>query len=83
MAVKRAYVLVECKPGASNQVQRLVSQMGNGNSGVQLLEADSVTGPFDVIILLKGSDLDAIGRFVHSQIQRVAGVERTLTCPVV
>jgi DNA-binding Lrp family transcriptional regulator len=42
-----------------------------------------VTGPYDVIVRAEGPTVDDLGRLVVAQIQRVEGIYRTLTCPVV
>ena len=50
-------------------------------SGV--VEADNVTGPYDVVVLAEADNLDGLNRDVLSRIQGVIGITRTLTCPVV
>jgi DNA-binding Lrp family transcriptional regulator len=46
-------------------------------------ESVTVTGPYDVIARVESEDVDELGRLVVSQLQRLDGVERTMTCPVV
>jgi DNA-binding Lrp family transcriptional regulator len=48
-----------------------------------VISAESVTGPYDVIVMVEAEDIDAVGRLVVTAIQSVEGVVRTLTCPVV
>ena len=45
--------------------------------------ADVVTGPYDVIVRADAADIDGLGRLIVAKVQAVAGVNRTLTCPVV
>jgi hypothetical protein len=42
-----------------------------------------VTGPYDVIVRAEAGNVDELGRLVATGIQSVAGITRTLTCPVV
>jgi DNA-binding Lrp family transcriptional regulator len=42
-----------------------------------------VTGPYDVIVRAEADNVDDLGRMVVAQIQNVAGITRTLTCPIV
>jgi DNA-binding Lrp family transcriptional regulator len=71
-----AYVLVQTAVSAihvAREIRRL--------DGVQ--SADDVSGPYDVIVRVRASDMDTLGRLVVSKIQSVDGITRTLTCPVV
>ena len=47
--------------------------------GVVLVQ--SVTGPYDVVARVQAEDLDALSTLVD-QVQRVPGITRTMTCPV-
>jgi DNA-binding Lrp family transcriptional regulator len=46
-------------------------------------EAVSVTGPYDDIARAEARNIDELGRLVVSPAQALAGVARTMTCPVV
>jgi len=48
-----------------------------------VFEAASVTGPYDVIARAEARSIDELGRLVVSRVQALAGVARTMTCPVV
>jgi DNA-binding Lrp family transcriptional regulator len=72
-----AYILIQTEVGASGRVAAEVA----GIKGVT--SADGVTGPCDVIARAEANDLDELGKLVVGRIQAVAGVTRTLTCPVV
>ena len=45
--------------------------------------ADGVTGPYDVIARAEAPSMDELGRMVVHHIQRIEGITRTVTCPVV
>jgi len=45
--------------------------------------ADDVTGPYDVIARVEADSIDELGRLVVTHVQSIAGLTRTLTCPVV
>ncbi|GAA2077242.1 Lrp/AsnC ligand binding domain-containing protein [Aeromicrobium tamlense] len=76
MAV-HAYILVQTEVGKAADVAAAIAQI----QGVELSE--DVTGPYDVIVRAEGPSVDELGSLVVSQIQRVPGITRTLTCPVV
>lgn len=71
-----AYVLVQTEVRASGNVVGEIA----GIKGVR--SAEAVTGPYDVIAKAEANSLDELGKLVIQQIQSVAGVTRTLTCPV-
>ena len=48
-----------------------------------MLEAEDVTGPYDVIVRAEADSVDDLGRLVVARIQAIEGITRTLTCPVV
>lgn len=72
-----AYILILTEVGKAAQVAEQVAQI----EGVEA--ADDVTGPYDVIVRAKASDVDELGRMVVARIQAVDGIDRTLTCPVI
>ncbi|HVL99190.1 MAG TPA: Lrp/AsnC ligand binding domain-containing protein [Egibacteraceae bacterium] len=72
-----AYILILTEVGKAAQVAQAVSEI----EGVEA--AEDVTGPYDVIVRAKASDVDALGRLVVAKIQAIDGIDRTLTCPVV
>ena len=46
-------------------------------------DAQEVTGPYDVIVRCVAESVDELGAMVIGAIQKVPGITRTLTCPVV
>ncbi len=76
MAVS-AYILIQTEVGKASAVV----DSCRGLPGV--VQADDVTGPYDVILRAEAASIDELGRMVVSQVQLVDGITRTLTCPVV
>ena len=72
----QAYILIQTEVGKSSSVAKAVSAI----SGVTL--AEGVTGPYDVIMRAEAPSMEDLGRTVLAKVQAVAGITRTLTCPV-
>ena len=72
-----AYVLIQTEVGKAKQVVEEVRMI----EGVS--QADDVTGPYDIVVRAGAEDVDGLGRLVVAQIQSIAGITRTLTCPVI
>ena len=72
-----AYVLVQTDVGKAAEVARQVGAI----EGV--VSAEDVTGPYDVIVRAESGSVDQLGKLVVSEIQRIDGITRTITCPVV
>jgi DNA-binding Lrp family transcriptional regulator len=72
-----AYILIQTAVGRQGDVSTEIARIDG------VIEADPVTGPYDVVVLAEASSLDELGRTVLSQIEGVDGITRTLTCPVV
>jgi DNA-binding Lrp family transcriptional regulator len=75
--VVQAYILIQTEVGKASAVAEVVSKI----SGV--IQAEDVTGPYDVIVRAQADTVDDLGRMVVAKVQRVEGITRTLTCPVV
>lgn len=71
-----AFVLVQNDVGTGAKVAEEISAV----PGVRLCQ--TVTGPYDAVARTTTDDLEALGVLVD-QIQRIPGVTRTLTCPVI
>jgi DNA-binding Lrp family transcriptional regulator len=73
----QAYVLITAQ----------VSQVKEALQGLKKIKGvkkvDAVTGPYDIIALVEGENMNVIGEMVVSEIQNVPGVSRTLTCLIV
>lgn len=73
----QAYILIQTEVGKASTVADVISKI----SGV--IQAEDVTGPYDVIVRAEAGTVDELGRLVVAEVQRVPGITRTLTCPVV
>jgi DNA-binding Lrp family transcriptional regulator len=76
MAVN-AYILIQTEVGKAAAVAQEISAL----KGVAI--AEDVTGPYDVIVRAEARSMDELGKLVVAKVQAVAGITRTLTCPVV
>ena len=72
----QAYILIQTEVGKASSVAKAVSAI----AGVTI--AEGVTGPYDVIMRAESASMDDLGRTVLAKVQAVAGITRTLTCPV-
>jgi DNA-binding Lrp family transcriptional regulator len=70
----RAFILIETAVGKTRDVVSAVQKL----EGVR--SVDPVTGPYDVIVVVEGQDLNTIGELVTNKIHPVGGVTRTVTC---
>lgn len=73
----QAYILIQTEVGRSAEVASAVSKLAG------VVQTDDVTGPYDVIVRAEGATMDDLGGLVVSSVQKVPGITRTLTCPVV
>ncbi|RAJ34137.1 AsnC-like helix-turn-helix protein [Kitasatospora sp. SolWspMP-SS2h] len=73
----QAYILIQTEVGKATSVAESIA----GIDGV--VTAEDVTGPYDVIVRAEAESIDELGRLVVANVQRVEGITRTLTCPVV
>jgi DNA-binding Lrp family transcriptional regulator len=72
----QAYILIQTEVGKASSVAKVVSAI----AGVTI--AEGVTGPYDVIMRAESASMEDLGRTVLAKVQAVAGITRTLTCPV-
>jgi DNA-binding Lrp family transcriptional regulator len=77
LVVVQAYILIQTEVGKAAEVAEQIAAI----KGVTL--AEDVTGPYDVIVRAEAGNVDELGRLVVARVQGVAGITRTLTCPVV
>ena len=75
--VVQAYILIQTEVGKAADVANAIADL----TGVTL--AEDVTGPYDVIVRAEAQNVDELGRLVVAKVQSIAGITRTLTCPVV
>jgi DNA-binding Lrp family transcriptional regulator len=75
--VVQAYILIQTDVGKAAEVAAAIADV----KGVTL--AEDVTGPYDVIVRAEARNVDELGKLVVARVQNIAGITRTLTCPVV
>lgn len=73
----QAYILIQTEVGKASAVAGTISDIPG------VIQAEDVTGPYDVIVRAQAETVDELGRLVVARIQQVEGITRTLTCPVV
>ncbi|WP_441250094.1 Lrp/AsnC family transcriptional regulator [Kitasatospora sp. McL0602] len=72
-----AYILIQTEVGKATAVAQSIAKIDG------VLQAEDVTGPYDVIVRAEAETVDDLGRLVVAKVQQVEGITRTLTCPVV
>jgi DNA-binding Lrp family transcriptional regulator len=75
--VVQAYILIQTEVGKAAAVASSIADIPG------VAQAEDVTGPYDVIVRAEAQNVDELGKLVVARIQAVAGITRTLTCPVV
>ncbi|MGW0390106.1 Lrp/AsnC ligand binding domain-containing protein [Streptomyces sp. NPDC003042] len=73
----QAYILIQTEVGKASSVAESIGQIAG------VIQAEDVTGPYDVIVRAEADTVDDLGRMVVAKVQQVEGITRTLTCPVV
>ncbi|HET9379792.1 MAG TPA: Lrp/AsnC ligand binding domain-containing protein [Streptomyces sp.] len=73
----QAYILIQTEVGKASIVAQTVAEIPG------VVQAEDVTGPYDVIVRARADTVDDLGRLVVAKVQQVEGITRTLTCPVV
>ncbi len=72
----QAYILIQTEVGKAGSVTQAIG----GIAGVTI--AESVTGPYDVIMRAEAASMEELGKTVLNKVQGIPGITRTLTCPV-
>jgi DNA-binding Lrp family transcriptional regulator len=75
--VVQAYILIQTEVGKASAVAEVIAKIDG------VIQAEDVTGPYDVIVRAQADTVDELGRMVVAKVQQVDGITRTLTCPVV
>ncbi|HEY9369962.1 MULTISPECIES: Lrp/AsnC ligand binding domain-containing protein [Streptomyces] len=73
----QAYILIQTEVGKASLVAAAISEIPG------VIQAEDVTGPYDVIVRAQADTVDELGRMVVAKVQQVEGITRTLTCPIV
>jgi DNA-binding Lrp family transcriptional regulator len=77
MTTVAAYILVQAEVGASSDVALSAKEIDG------VVAVDAITGPYDVLVKVEAENMDELGKKIVSDIQKIPGITRTLTCPVV
>jgi DNA-binding Lrp family transcriptional regulator len=72
-----AYVLISAAVGKARAVYERLAKM----PGVH--HVDAISGPYDLIATIQGSDFNEIGTVVLDKVQAIDGVLDTITCNVI
>lgn len=71
-----AYVLIQTEVGRAEVVAKQLASLAG------VVSAEYVTGPYDVALRVSADTLEALRADVVPSVQQVAGITRTLTCPI-
>lgn len=70
----KAYVLIETAAGKTKDVVKALE----GTPGLKWM--DSVTGPYQIIAIIEGDNLDVVSGIVIRRVRTTGGVIQTTTC---
>jgi DNA-binding Lrp family transcriptional regulator len=76
MAVS-AYVLIRVEADKTKSDFETLAKLN------EVKTAHTVTGPFDIILLVEGRTLQEVGDMILTKIRGVEGISRTMTCVTV
>ena len=76
-ATTKAYILIECNIGTTKEVVTGLKKL----KGIKSVE--TVTGPYDVIVVGEFEALNEVGDLVTQNVQMTKGIKKTVTCLVV
>lgn len=74
--VVEAFMLVQTEVGRAEVVAAELATLPG------VVSAEYVTGPYDVVVRISADTGETLHRDVVAAVQQVAGITRTLTCPV-
>lgn len=72
----RAYIFINTFAGKGETLLEQIRTWDNVET------AELVTGPFDLIVLINAENLDRLKNLVVGKLQKIEGVEKTLTSVV-
>jgi len=70
----RAYIFIRTRPGTSEEVVRRIRSKVKG-----VIQADSIYGRFDAVVLVEAPDLESINELVYRVIGRDPDIVHTET----
>ncbi|MBU9764442.1 Lrp/AsnC family transcriptional regulator [Mycobacterium sp. TNTM28] len=71
-----AYVLIQTEVGRAEVVAKQLAALPG------VVSAEYVTGPYDVVLRISADTPAGLQSDVIPAVQQVAGITRTLTCPI-
>ncbi|OBG94474.1 AsnC family transcriptional regulator [Mycobacterium sp. E136] len=71
-----AFMLIQTEVGRAEVVAKQLAALPG------VLSAEYVTGPYDVVVRVGADTLADLKATVVPTVQQVAGITRTLTCPI-
>lgn len=74
--VAEAFMLIQTEVGRAEVVAKQLAALPG------VLSSEYVTGPYDVVVRIGGENFDHLRATVVPAVQQVAGITRTLTCPI-
>jgi hypothetical protein len=74
--VVEAFMLIQTDVGRAEVVAKQLADLAG------VLSAEYVTGPYDVVVRIGADTMDELQGSVVPSVQKVAGITRTLTCPI-
>jgi DNA-binding Lrp family transcriptional regulator len=74
--VVEAFMLIQTDVGRAEVVAKQLAELAGVRS------AEYVTGPYDVVVRIMADTMSELQATVVPSVQRVAGITRTLTCPI-
>ena len=72
-----AYILIQAEVGSAADVAAATQELD------EIVRAEVAMGPYDVIARATADNMDILGSVVVNAVGKIAGVERTLLCPIV
>ena len=64
----QAYILIQTEVGKASTVAELIGKIPG------VIQAEDVTGPYDVIVRAQADTVDDLGRMVVAKVQHVDGI---------
>jgi DNA-binding Lrp family transcriptional regulator len=74
--VVEAFMLIQTEVGRAEVVAKQLAALPG------VVSSEYVTGPYDVVVRIGADSLEALQADVVPAVQQVAGITRTLTCPI-
>jgi len=74
-----AFVLINVRTGMIDQVISELIKVVNKNPHVETLYADSTTGKFDIIHMIRSEEMSGFHAFIVGELQNIEGITSTVT----